>query len=354
MTLAHLEVQDFRCIAQARLDFDIRCTLISGANGSGKTSLLEAIHVLSCGHSFRSNSIDPLVKTGAPFFRLIGSAGHQEAKALIGVQSADGLDVHLSGRKVQGFAEVAPFLPVQVIDPEVHRLLEDGPKRRRRFMDWGVFHVEPRFIDAWRRYQRSLRQRNAALKAKSSKELITSWDVELIETGTFVAECRESYLAALQGDVERTSQTLLGQPVVIRHRKGWGEDRSLAEALLESWGRDSRYGSTSVGPHRADVAVEIDGCNAQERVSRGQQKLLASAMMLAQLSHRASETGDPACLLLDDPAAELDVDNLKKLLAEIAETPAQLIVTALDLNLLSPYLSGKRFHVKQGDVVQML
>jgi DNA replication and repair protein RecF len=264
------------------------------------------------------------------------------------------MEVHLSGRKVSGFASVASYLPVQVIDPEVHRLLEDGPKRRRRFMDWGVFHVEPRFIEAWRRYQRALRQRNAALKAKSPKELVTTWDGELIETGSFVAECRDRYLLALQSALGSTSAALLGHTALLKHRRGWPEGRSLSEAMAESWMRDQRYGMTHTGPHRADVGVEVDGYPAQERVSRGQQKLLAAAMMLAQLSYRATQSGDPACLLLDDPAAELDVDNLKKLLTEIEQTPAQLIVTALDLNLLAPYLNGKRFHVKQGYVEQVL
>jgi len=355
MTLTRLEVQDFRCVTQAQLDFDPRCTLISGANGAGKTSLLEAIHYLSCGHSFRSNHLESLIRQDAPCLRLVGQVQAKERSAVIGVESSRSrTEIHFSGRRVSGFAEIATHLPVQVIDPEVHRLLEDGPKHRRRFVDWGVFHVEPRFVDAWRRYQRALKQRNAALKAKASREIVTSWDGELVESGSFVAQSREKYIAEIQVPVGETTRSLLGFSAALKHRPGWSEDLDLAAALASSWSRDTRYGVTTVGPHRADVVVEIEAMAARERVSRGQQKLLAAALMLAQLSHRAEQGGEPACLLLDDPAAELDVDNLEKLLVQVAKTPAQLIVTALDVGRLAGHLAGQKFHVKQGQVTQVV
>jgi DNA replication and repair protein RecF len=358
MTLHRLEITDFRCIERAQLEFDPNCTLIFGQNGSGKTSLLEAIHVLSCGHTFRTHRLDVLVRQGADSFMSVGTvSGHSTLARIetIGVRgSRTACEAHIGGRRAKGFSELAAALPIQVIDPEVHRLLEDGPKLRRRFLDWGVFHVEPTFIDAWRRYSRALRQRNAALKAVQPRDVVSSWDHELVATGELVAQHRTEYLAALRPIALEYGVDLLRAEIHLEHLKGWGGELGLAAALVDAWPRDVRYKQTTVGPHRADIVVRVDGTLGKDRVSRGQQKLLVAALILAQMSHRVALGFEPGCLLLDDPAAELDGDNLKKLLAIVAKTPAQLIVTSLDLSVIENYFNGRKFHVKQGIVQAML
>jgi len=355
MALLSLEVRDFRCIDHAQLEFDPRCTFIVGENASGKTSLLEAIHVLSCGHSFRSSRHELLIRQGSAQFLAVGRVRRPGGSIVLGVQGGrERTEAHVAGKPTQGFAELAAMLPTQVIDPEVHRLLEDGPKARRRFLDWGVFHVEPQFVEAWRRYQRALRQRNAALKAKLPRTAITMWDAEVINAGELVSAQRQRYVDGVQAAVSDVAGALLDLPVRIEHRRGWSQDWDLQQALSESWSRDLRYGTTTVGPHRADLGVFIDGAPVKERISRGQQKLMAAAMMLAQLQHRVETGAEPACLLLDDPAAELDVDNLKRLLTQVAKIPAQLIVTSLDLRAVDRYLTGATFHVKQGQVSPVL
>jgi DNA replication and repair protein RecF len=355
MALLSLEVTDFRCIQRAQFEFDQRCTLIAGENASGKTSLLEAIHVLSCGHSFRSNRQELLIRQGAHHFLTVGRVQKQGAVTILGVQGSKlGTEAHIGGTQSHGFAELAAALPTQVIDPEVHRLIEDGPKARRRFLDWGVFHVERQFVDEWRRYQRALRQRNAALKANLPPASVSTWDAELVGAGRIVTDLRQRYIDGLQAGVGKVAGALLDLPVNIEYKGGWNQELGLSQALSEAWVRDRRYGQTTVGPHRADLSIFVDGAPAKERISRGQQKLLASAMMLAQLRNRVETGSEPASLLLDDPAAELDVDNLKKLLLEVANVPAQLIVTSLDLRSVDRYLSGAVFHVERGSVSPVL
>jgi DNA replication and repair protein RecF len=266
----------------------------------------------------------------------------------------DATEAHVGGKRAKGFAELAAILPAQVIDPEVHRLLEDGPKARRRFLDWGLFHVEPQFVEGWRRYQRALRQRNAALKLKLLRSDVSLWDGELANAGAAIATQRQQYIDGLGLVVSEIAEALLELPVRLEHRQGWGHDISLEQALNNAWSRDLRYALTTVGPHRADVVVFVDGAPAKERISRGQQKLLASAMLLAQILYRMKTKTEPVCLLLDDPAAELDVDNLGKLLREIAKIPAQLVVTSLELRTIDRYLSGSLFHVKQGNITPVL
>jgi DNA replication and repair protein RecF len=355
MTLLSLEVRDFRCIELAQLEFDSRCTLIAGANGSGKTSVLEAIYVLSCGHSFRTSRLELLIRQGAEEFLTLGRIQRKERRIALGVRgSRDKTEAHIAGRRAQGFAELAATLPSQVIDPEVHRLLEDGPKARRRFIDWGVFHVEPQFIEVWRRYQKALRQRNAALKSKLARATVEVWDSELASSGEIVAEKRQRYLNGVQGIIAKIAELLLELPVRVEHKQGWSQNMTLEQSLADAWARDQRYGLTTVGPHRADLGVFVDGAPARERISRGQQKLLAAAMMLAQLLYGVEVGAEQACLLLDDPAAELDVDNLEKLLIEVAKVPAQLIVTSLDFRTVDRYLGGSMFHVKHGQLSPMI
>jgi DNA replication and repair protein RecF len=357
MSLDRLAIEDFRCVERADLEFDGRCNLITGQNASGKTSLLEAIFFLGRGRSFRSTRNEALIRTGSTQFSLIGRTQQHGTSQPLGMRlSADGIEARFGGRPVSGLAELATRLPVQAIDPEVHRLVDGGPQERRRYLDWGVFHVEPNFVEHWRRYQRALRQRNAALKANQAPALVRAWDPELIEAGEEVASHRRRYVTGLQESVRASGQRLLGAEVDVGLHQGWSAERTLTEALEHSYARDRERGLTHVGPHRADLSVRISGQAARDRVSRGQQKLLAAAMLLGQLEHDAERGSSVAALLVDDPAAELDGANLERLLAEVLSLPAQLFITALDAGnpALKGLPAGRRFHVEHGSVTGLI
>jgi DNA replication and repair protein RecF len=239
---------------------------------------------------------------------------------------------------------------VQVIDPGVHRLIEEGSARRRRLLDWGVFHVKHEFLAVWRRYQRALHQRNAALRAAGAEPVFAAWERELSIAGHRVDELRSEYAAQLLPYFVSVADQLLGaQGARFTYRRGWAADHDLGAALLESRPRDQRLRTTTVGAHRADVSFFFEGAPARDRVSRGQQKLLAAAFILGQLAFQSARGAPPACLMLDDPAAELDVDNLGKLLAAVAAIPAQLIITSVHESALEGVKLGRKFHVKQGN-----
>ena len=357
MSLDSLGVEDFRCIERAELPLHGRCNLISGENASGKTSLLEAIFVLGRGRSFRTARTETLIRTGAAAFQLTGRVRGDGSARPLGLRlSKDGIEARYSGRPVSGLAELATILPAQAIDPEVHRLIEGGPQERRRFLDWGVFHVEPNFVEHWRRYQRALRQRNAALRSGAVPALIRAWDPELIEAGELVAASRARYLDALRSHVAATAERLLGGALEISLMQGWATERSLQESLEASWPRDRERGLTHSGPHRADLGVRFGGSPARDRISRGQQKLAAAALLLGQLRCDAELGSSVAALIVDDPAAELDSSNLEKLLGEVVSLPAQLFVTALDPTnpALAGLPEGHRFHVEHGKVTRLI
>ena len=351
MSVERLSLEDFRCVARAELDCDPRCNLITGENASGKTSLLEAIFFLGRGRSFRSARNELLIRHGASQFSLVARVRQGGISQPLGLRlSADGIEARYAGRPVGGLAELATVLPVQAIDPEVHRLVDGGPQERRRYLDWGVFHVEPNFVELWRRYQRALRQRNACLKAGQANALVQAWDRELVEAGDAVAQHRVRYLQGLSGAVRVVGQRLLGADIELSLHQGWSAERTLAEALEHSLPRDRERGLTHAGPHRADIALRVAGLPARDRVSRGQQKLLAATLLLGQLAHDAEQGSPMAALLVDDPAAELDAGNLERLLDEVIQLPVQLFLTALDPAnpVLSRLPEARRFHVEHG------
>jgi DNA replication and repair protein RecF len=353
MALVRLEVDQFRCLERVELTLDSKYNLFVGQNASGKTSLLEALFLLGRGRSFRTRRLDRLVRLGQAGFRVVGwveAGGHSTVLGIGGSRTST--EIRIGGEAAASAGDLAQHFPPQVVDPEVHKLLEEGPHRRRRFLDWGVFHVEPQFMDTWQRYHRSLKQRNAALKPGLDAAAARVWEPELVAAGERLASMRLNYIAILAPVLADLGMQLLGEHVTVALQPGWAGDESFAAALERSRDRDRRYGITHVGPHRADVSVRVAGHAARERVSRGQQKLLAAALTLSQLAIQEARTPGRSALLLDDPAAELDAANLAKLLDVVRQLPCQLFVTALQPDLPGLGVPGAMFHVERGTVTR--
>jgi DNA replication and repair protein RecF len=247
-------------------------------------------------------------------------------------------------------AELSQGFPVQVLDPGIHRLVEEGPAQRRRWLDWGVFHVEPGFVDRWADYSRTLKQRNAALKQQQDP---TPWNPELARLGEELAEARGRVLAAIQPFWRDTLAGLLGEPVDLAYFRGWSQEMSLAASLGGHLSSDRERGTTTLGPHRFDVTLRIGGKPARDVLSRGQQKLVGAAMSLAVAKLVGSGERRAPTLLLDDPAAELDAAHTQALIAEIQRQPGQLIVTALGLAESYFGQPDRAFHVEQGRVTRL-
>jgi DNA replication and repair protein RecF len=351
MTLRRMQVTDFRCLHRADIEFDPQFTLISGPNASGKTSLLEAIYVLGRGRSFRTRHLDHLIRSGTQRMIVFGEVEAGQRRVTLGVEGATaGIRAKLGGERVGSLAELASALPVQIIDPEIHRLIEEGPSRRRRFLDWGVFHVEPTFVQHWQSYQQALRQRNAALKGQLSS--VTAWDTELIRYGELLTEARRRYVERLAPVAARLAASLLGLELTLAYRAGWSRDMGFREALAQSMAKDRDMGSTQVGPQRAELSIRIDGTTARDRISRGQQKLLAAVLLIAQLQLLPGDAPTAPTLLLDDPAAELDDARLAALIGIVRAQPLQLVVTSLhdEAGLEAFGTPGQRYRVEQGNV----
>lgn len=344
-------VSNFRCLKSAELQLSPKYNLIYGANASGKTSLLEALAYLGRGKSFRGASTANLIRHGASEFTLFGDVERAGRGFTVGVRnSSEGLEVRVGGENNGGAAALAEALPLQVIDPEVHGLIAGGPEQRRRFLDWLAFHVEHDHLRIWRRFRRALKQRNAALKAKSSSAAIRSWNAEFLELSGQLDESRRRALNAAMDSLKKYGRSLLETELSFDYQQGWPRDKELKQVLDEGLDRDLLQGATQSGPHRADVRVSYDERQARKLISRGQQKLLASAMVLGATQTAQAVLDRPLLLLLDDPAAELDGASLGRLMTAVVELGCQVIATSLSDEALDFPQPPALFHVEHGRV----
>jgi len=333
------------------LKFSAGNNLIYGSNASGKTSILEAVAYLGRGRSFRGASTRELIRHGADEFLVVGRADTGARTVSVGVRnSRSGLEVHADGEKRNSAAALAETLPLQVIDPDVHDLVAGGPEGRRRYIDWMAFHVEHGYLDTWRRFRRVLKQRNAALRASANRATLSGWDHELAELGLEVDSARRRVLDVARPALEEMGEGLLGSPVDFEYRQGWAAETALSDAIANAVERDVHLGSTQAGPHRADMRLVYDERQARKLVSRGQQKLLACALILAATEVVQTHLEKPLLLLLDDPAAELDGDSVSRLMRSVEGLGCQVIATTLDQ--AAPLFSAAPtlFHVERGRV----
>jgi DNA replication and repair protein RecF len=340
---------NFRCLENVELSLSPDFNLIYGPNASGKTSILEALAYLGRGKSFRGAPTTSLVRHGEQAFVLFGETSAGGRHQRVGVRnSREGLEIRVDGQGDGGVAALAEALPLQVIDPEVHDLVAGGPEQRRRFIDWIAFHVEPDHLLAWRRFRRALKQRNAALKGRASAAAIRSWDAEFVELGLRLDASRRAALGVAREALADHGERLLGTELGFEYQQGWSSTKELARALEEGLDRDQQQGVTQNGPHRADLKVTYDERQARKLVSRGQQKLLASAMILAATETAQTALERPLLLLLDDPAAELDAAALDRLLEAVRSLGCQVVATSLEKGALELPGDARVFHVEQG------
>lgn len=347
MALHFLEAHRVRLITHARCDFHPRLNLIIGANASGKTSLLEAVFLLGSGKSFRTAQPAQAIQHGERSLTVFGRVSHGGQMHNLGLEREGAIRrVRVDEKPEASAAALAARLPVQVLAPETHYAFLGASHERRAALNWGVFHVEPQFLGHWQRYQRLLKQRNAALKAAGE---VGVWDRELSTLGEQIHQWRERYVAAWNARFGPCAAALTGLDVRLDLQRGWRQEQTLAEALQTDHARDREAGFTHSGPHRADVAFRAAQSGPRQYHSHGQQKLLVAAVRLAQLALIA-ESGQVPVLLIDDLAAELDRAHRTAVLSWLAGLPVQALITATEEAELdvSAWPDHAKFHVEQG------
>jgi len=358
MRFEHVDIRNVRIFSSVSLHPARRLNIVAGANGSGKTSLLEALYLLGRGRSFRSRRIDPVVRYGATAIAVTA-----QIRSELGMQSKVRIYKHkqatefsVGGRSEITLRELAKTVPVVIIEPRLHSLLDGGPHGRRRLLDWSLFHVEPGFVEAVGRYGRALRQRNALLRAYGTRAELEFWEKELAATGSHLSGSRERMLGSLNRYFVSILRETLDMQAQLRYRPGWDSAQPLAQALAVWRERDRAKGYTTPGPHRADVEVEIAGTKAGERLSRGQSKVFVSSLLAAHVQMVSASGAEPPVVMVDDFSSELDADAAARLLSALCRLDSQLFLTTTDRALIPDdgIESAAVFHVKHGDIAKVV
>lgn len=360
MRFESLRIQSLRCLLDANLQLASGLNVLTGANGAGKTSVLEAAFLLSHGRSFRSGAREALLQRGAgglSVYAELRDARQVIARLGIGREGPrwearrDGASVPL-GQLVRACAVVC-------FEPGSHALIAGAADERRRFLDWGVFHVEHGFHVAWQRYQRALKQRNTLLRAQrlAAHALFEPWEAELTESAALMDAARGSYLERLRPHLAAELCALvpeLGESS-LRYRRGWSEEAPLTDQLMALRERDRARGHTTVGPHRADWSITTEHAPLREHLSRGQEKLVALSCLLAQATVFADQhDGEWPVVCLDDLASELDQAHQRAIVARLLTVGAQVLITGTELPEALAGVPHRLFHVEQGRVSRLL
>lgn len=361
MKLQRIFVEQVRNLDQVTIEPSDRFNLFYGENASGKTSFLEALHLLAYARSFRSHHLSRVIQYQAPSMAVAGKIINPDKNIIsVGIEQRAGrIHMRAAGNALKKTSELARFLPLVIIHQESQQLFSQGPKFRRKFLDWGLFHVEQSFLPAWRRYQRALKQRNACLQKKSGQTACSAWDQELIASASTINQLRVDYCQEFLRLLNHCATQLLdhADAIDIRYQPGWPREKKYAELLVEAYRRDVVLGYTGYGPHRADLRITLGGVPVRDALSRGQQKLLVCAMLISQAMLFIQRRQSPCIILIDDLAAELDEVHRQRVMDLVATLDAQIFVTGTHREVLETNQQShdqKVFHVEHGRIKEVV
>lgn len=352
MILADLKIHYLRNITQANLSLNPRFNFIHGSNGSGKTSILEALYLLSCGHSFRSREIAPIItheqKALTVFSRSIDNSTISIQKS-----SSTPTQIKINNQFCYSTSQLAYTLPCQVFYSDIFQIIDAGPVFRRSVLDWGLFHVKHNYLLIWKEYKKALKQRNALLKTKTSYQNFIPWDKQLSDLASQLDMLRSNYFILWENAFYSVLNQLSDCKCTIQYHKGWDKKntgKNLMEVLAEHFNSDLYKQYTQYGPHQADITIHSDDSKAKQVLSRGQQKIILIALKLAQC-----ELLNGDCLyLFDDLPAELDDLHQKNLFEYLCHAKGQYVITSINPYELADTIASidaKQFVIHSGTIV---
>ncbi|GMG86042.1 DNA replication/repair protein RecF [Biformimicrobium ophioploci] len=362
MALNRLAIQHFRNLSNVAIDLQPGVNGFFGINGSGKTSVLEAVHMLGTGRSFRGRHTGALVQHEQQGLLVFGVAGASPGVRLgVEKQIAGDSRIRINGAPAASSSQLAACLPLQLFNSDTFAILNGGPAERRKQLDWVVFHVEHSYGQRWAEYQGTIKQRNALLRrGKINGPELDAWDTQVAQLGETLDQMRRQVFTRLEtrfrARLAELADPLFGQ-TSVGYRRGWRKELSLAEALIASRDGDLQQGVSRVGPHRADLRFEVLGELAERVLSRGQQKMITCAFRVA-MADLVAESGRKPLFLIDDLPAELDPGNQSVLARWASESAEQVLVTGIEKTVVgAPWreLGGqwgdiRMFHVEHGGI----
>lgn len=351
MILETLSLRDFRNLSAIQMEMHPRCNVFVGANGQGKTSILEAIHLLSRGQSFRTRMTSPLIKFHSKSLAL-------QAKTFAGESIYLQKDVKgmtkilLNEKRCQRASELTNLFPCQLFYQDLFHIIDASSQIRRKLLDWGVFYQTPEYLNIWQSFKRTLLQRNMSLKQRESIEALRVWNQGFIEWSMRVTECRLAYFSQLKNMFDTYVTQLPQLDCQLSYFYGWDNTKELREILLQQESIDRKLLYTHSGPQHADLLFMTRQGKGKLEWSRGQQKMILILVKLAQ----ASILNRDCIYLLDDLMAELDHDSIVHIYNQLQEVRGQLFITALNDHGKTHdfYENSRWFYLNDGQITKIV
>ena len=336
MQLDSIKINNFRNLLDVELNACNHFNIICGENGSGKTSILEAIYYLGHTKSFRTHLNTRITHYDASTFTIISTLKNKDESFNLGINRNENGShtIKLNSQKISSIAQVAKMLPMQLMSNISYTQFSTAAKFRRKFLNWGLFHVKPVFYQTWKEFESTLKQRNSALKQRLPKNEMDHWNIELTKKSQEIHELRQQYVLEIEPIINDMLNKLLGinHNIEIKYHAGWNTEENLIDILENNYYRDMSAGFTNSGAHRADFQLTKKNIPIHFHLSQGQQKVSIHALSLAQGKHLEELTGKKTIYLIDDLPSELDSRKLAHITEIINEIDSQIFITSIEEN----------------------
>jgi DNA replication and repair protein RecF len=347
-----LKINNVRNISDVYIEPNAFLNIVIGPNASGKTALLEAIHLLARAKSFRTPRIKDVIQYNKKELQVVADVkNNQKAVISTGIEKSHGSTlVRYNSMPVKTISNQANNIPLVLITPDSHQLVTGSPKQRRHWLDWAMFHVEQTYLRDWKAYHKALRNRNIVLKNGGNNQQISSWESCMLDSAEVLNNLRREFIDKLSKQFSKLLVDKLPGEIRIVFDSGYPDKVNFAEYLAEHREQDRKLGYTKFGSHKADIRFLVDENKIAQVYSRGQIKRFVTLFLLAQARTFELINKEKPVFLIDDYGAELDSQARIDLLSSVVAYGGQIFITSTEKDgSLSGLEEFSMFHVERGN-----
>ena len=362
MYFSEIELNDFRNYIHQKIDFHRKVNIIIGENAQGKTNILEGLYIMSLGKSFRTPKDSEMIRFGSDLARVKTLSVKDDNELSVEVAIVKNKkSIKVDGVKIKKTSELLENIYIVIFSPDDLKIVKDEPEKRRKFIDRELCQLKPVYYENLSRYKKALNQRNFLLKEdRPSHDLLDIWDMELASYGSKIIIERDRFCRKLN-EISRDIHNDLtyGREILnvsyesyieLKQEDLQSQINVFLDTLKNSREKDIYRRTTTKGPHRDDLKIEIDDIDVRSFGSQGQQRSAALSLKLAEIKLIKEETGEDPVLLLDDVLSELDRVRQRQLLTSFGEIQIFITTTELTDELREQLPDHQVFVVEKGSV----
>ena len=361
MYLKKIELKNFRNYEEEAVEFHNKVNIITGKNAQGKTNLLESLYIMSLGKSFRTSKDSEMIGFQKEFCRAKSTSFKEDRELEIEITiGSEGKTTKINGMKTAKNIDLLENVYMVVFSPEDLKIVKDEPEKRRKFIDRELCQLKPIYYRNLGRYKKILQQRNSLLKQQEVKEdVIAVWDEGLAEYGAKIIQERNRFVEKLNGISREISKGItngkealeVSYEANVEYKENYEEQKEhLKNLLTKNLKNDIFRRSTSIGPHKDDLKICLEGVDIRHFGSQGQQRTAALSLKLAEIQLIKEETKVAPILLLDDVLSELDAERQNFLINSLEEVQLFITTTELGEEVKKQLPEGYTFSVENGRV----